>query len=145
MLLSIEITLQAAEPGQFVGVFLRLQARSIRYIEVEHANAIQQCADHALLCAELVRFRIIRELPNKAAAHILQGLAADQGDAVVGLLAMDVHVPTSRFEGFQREQGVIHLGFLQTEQIRLLALQPAEHLIQSRADRVHVPGGDLHG
>ena len=145
MLLSIEITLEAAEPGQFVGVFLRLQARSIRYIEVEHANAIQQCADHALLCAEIVRFRIFRELTNEARAHILQGLAADQCDAVVGLLAMNVHVPASRFEGLKGKQRVIHLGFLQTEQIRLLALQPAEHLIQSRANRVHIPGGDLHG
>ena len=58
---------------------------------------------------------------------------------------MDVHVPASRFKGFNGKQRVIHLGFLQTEQIRLLAIQPAEHLIQSRADRVHVPGGDLHG
>ena len=58
---------------------------------------------------------------------------------------MDVDVPSSRFEGLQRKQGVINLGFLQAEQIRLLVLKPTEHLIQSRANGIHVPGGDLHG
>jgi hypothetical protein len=38
-----------------------------------------------------------------------------------------------------------YLGFLQTEEVRLVAFEDAEHTLKTSADGVDIPGDDFHG
>ena len=81
----------------------------------------------------------------KADLHVFEGQAAEDGDAVVGLLAADRHGVAQALEGLQGKQLIGHLGFLQAEHLGPFLLQPGQHLVEAGAHGVDVPGGDPHG
>ena len=58
---------------------------------------------------------------------------------------MDAHPPPRCFKGLEGKLRIIHLGFLQAEQIGLVGLQPAQHLVKPGAHGIDIPGSDLHG
>ena len=74
----------------------------------------------------------------------MTGSPRHEGDAVPGLLAEDLDAPALLFEGRARERLVVDLDFLHAEQVRILPLEPREDAIESRAQRVHVPGRNPH-
>ena len=145
LVLHRQIALQAGQPFEFVGVLLAAERAAVGHVEVEHPHAVHQGADHPLLLAQANGVGITWQQRLEADLHILQRQAAEDRHAVVGLLAADAAGVTEGGEGLGGEEVVADLGFLQAEHLRLLLLQPGEHLLQARAHRVHVPAGDAHG
>jgi hypothetical protein len=70
--------------------------------------------------------------------------AAGDRHAGVGLLPAEGDVIARLGESRRREFLVHDLGLLHAEEIRLLARQPADHLVDADAHRVDVERGDLH-
>jgi hypothetical protein len=54
------------------------------------------------------------------------------------------HVVPGRLDLGPREGIVLDLGFLNAKHIRLMLGEPRHNAIESLANRVDVPGGDLH-
>ena len=88
---------------------------------------------------------ISRQEGSEADLHVFQGHAAEQGDAVVGLLAADRGAVAQGTEGFMGKAAVFNLGFLQAEQLGLVLLQPGAHLLEAAAHRIDIPAGNPHG
>ena len=57
---------------------------------------------------------------------------------------MEVHLIADGFKRGYREERVIHLGFLQAEQVRLGGLKPGQHMLKAGAHGVDIPAGDQH-
>ena len=142
--LGIEVALQAGQPFELVGVFLRAQRGAIRHIEVEHPQSGDLGADHPLLLPQARSLRVIGQERRKTHPHILDRQTAEDRHAVVGLLAADRRFVAQGPEGRQGEELIGHLRFLQAEHLRPFRGQPGQHLLQARAHRVHIPGGDPH-
>ena len=58
-------------------------------------------------------------VPGKTAANILRCLSRHQRYPIMGLLSVEVHVVTHGFHFGNRELVVIHLGFLQADNVRV--------------------------
>jgi hypothetical protein len=71
-------------------------------------------------------------------------LAAQDGDAVPGLLAAPQRVVAGLAQFRLRECLVGGLQFLQADDVGPRALQPGEQVRQAAVDVVDVEGGDLH-
>ena len=140
-----QIALEAGQPLEFVGVFLRAQGGTIGHIEIEHPHPIHQGTDHPLLLAQAWSLWIVGKQGLEADLHVVEGKQAEQGDAVVRLLPTDDHLIAQGFKGRPGKEFIGHLGFLQAEHLGTLLLQPGHHLIEAGANRIHVPGGDAHG
>ena len=78
-----QIALEARQPLEFVGIFVRRQAGAIGHIEIHNANSINQRADDALLLSQVKRFWIFLEFSNESAAHVIEGCTTHQCDTVV--------------------------------------------------------------
>ncbi len=74
----------------------------------------------------------------------LGGFFGDDGDAVVGLLALEGDRPTGQAEGVDGELLVLHFGLLQAEEVRGVFLEPGEDDVEAGADGVAVERGDFH-
>ena len=95
-----QIALEARQPLEFVGIFVRRQAGAIGYIEIHNANSINQRADDALLLSQVTRFLIFLEFSNESAAHVIEGCTTHQCDTVVRLLPMKVDPPSFGLKSF---------------------------------------------
>ena len=74
--------------------------------------------------------------------------ARERGDAVIGLLPVDLDVAEAeRRELFRREDLVMALGFLQAENVRLVFGDEPFHEPDAQAHGVDVPSGEreFHG
>ena len=67
---------------------------------------------------------------------------AQQGDPIVGLLAGINGVVTPLPDRLHREIRILHLGFLQGQDLRLLGLQPVKDMGETYPQRIDIPGGD---
>ena len=68
----------------------------------------------------------------------------EQGDAVVGLLAVGYGLPARVAQRLEGELLVGHLELLQSDDAVGLFGQPVQKVRQTHAQRVEVPGGELH-
>ena len=104
---------------------------------------------------EIVQFEPVLELDREMAGVVLaaelecvrpgEGQPREDGHAVIALLAVNGLVDIARLaEGLAREEVVDDLGFLQAEHVRLLLLEQLQDQLLAQADRVDVPGGELH-
>jgi hypothetical protein len=71
--------------------------------------------------------------------------AHQQRHARIALQAMPETPVAGEFKQTGRNLLARRLGFLQTDDVGLLAFDPCQHLLVSRADTVDVPSGDFHG
>ena len=65
-------------------------------------------------------------------------------DAVVGLLPHRLGLVAKAVVGQRRKRRGLALDLLQQQDVRLALFQPARDVLLALADRVDVPGGDLH-
>ena len=85
-----------------------------------------------------------RHCPASRGARVVQRNAAQDGDAMVHLLAVRVRDGRSRANGTaRREDMVLRLGLLQAEDVGLLLVEEALDDRRAGADRIDVPGSDL--
>jgi len=134
------VVVQALEPGQFVGEFLRAQRIAVGQIDGGHAHR-DRGLDQGLQIAGL----FIAVVAGQAAPHVRQRVFRQQGDAVVALLTVRLDVVAQVLEGLARELLVHALDLLEAGDVRIGGLNPLQHRRQAGVDRVHVPGGDAHG
>ena len=78
--------------------------------------------------------------------HHLEGNLRQNGDAVIGLHAVEAHMRIAqRLHRLQREQPVLDLDFLQADDIgTFLHREPAQK-VDPQPQRIDVPGGNAHG
>ena len=105
-------------------------SRAFRY-----GRAVDRAADQAFLLVGEMRV---------AANHIVNGLAGEQGDAVVGLLAREGDLVAGCLDLCLREIVVFQLQFLQAQYIGLGGGQPVEQVGQADLQRIDVPAGYFH-
>ena len=139
-----QVALQAGQPFELVGVFLGGERGAVGHIEIQHPHPLNEGTDDALLLPQPLGIGIAAQYGTKADPHVLQGHAADQGDAVVGLLATDRGAIAQGTEGLVGKAAVFNLGFLQAEQLGLVLLQPGAHLLEAAAHRIDIPAGNPH-
>ncbi|MNV10648.1 hypothetical protein D3C71_1011840 [compost metagenome] len=72
-------------------------------------------------------------------------LAREQGDAVMTLLPVEIHVVAQGLDFIERELVVVDLGFLQPDHIGLMLFDQRRQLMGTGAQPVDVEGDNLHG
>src|SRR5690606_29669270 len=82
---------------------------------------------------------------GKALVYLQRRLAGEQGDAVVALLAMVVHVVAELADLRFRELVVGDLGFLQADHVRPMLLDQRLQLMGAGTQAIDIEGNDLHG
>lgn len=128
---------QPLHPAQLVIVFLARARIAVRQVKSGDGDAGDIGFDIAGLFVAVVA--------GQADAHRIGLLQAQQRDAVVALLAMDMHVIAQRLEFQQREVAVLAFDFLQHQHIGPGLAHPVDGIGQPGLDRIDVPGGDAHG
>ena len=74
-----------------------------------------------------------------------EGPLREDGDAVIALLAVDGLVDIAQLPERLGGKEVVHdLGFLQAEHVGLLPPEEQVDEAEPQADRVDIPGGELH-
>ena len=128
---------QPRHPGQLVIIF-----GPRRRIAVGQIEAGDPHAHH-------IGFKIARLLvavvAGQAALHLGGGLAAEDGDAVEALLAVDKAVIARLAQPLDREIFGYGLDLLQAGDVGPGRLQPFEQARQAGVGAVDVEGGDQHG
>ncbi len=126
---------QGIEPAQLVVVLVATDFLAVRHVGADDARAVDRAADQAFLLVGEMRV---------AANHIVNGLAGEQGDAVVGLLAREGDLVAGCLDLCLREIVVFQLQFLQAQHIGLGGGQPVEQVGQADLQRIDVPAGYFH-
>src|SRR5574343_876798 len=126
---------QRVEPAQFVVVFVAAYRLTVGHVGADDAGVTDRAADQALLFVGEMRV---------AADDVMNRLAGEQGDAVVGLLAGEGDLVAGRLDFGARKIVVFELQFLQAQGIRLRRSEPVEQVRQAHLQRIDVPGSDLH-
>ena len=132
----VNVAGDGVQPVQFVGVFFVADRFAVGDVEVQYAHVADVCRDGARLFVGITRY---------AAHHVGQWLARDEGDAVVGLLAVGGDVVAGGFYGGGVHGGVGLFEFLQAEDVGRGFLQVLQDVRQADVERVYVPTGDVHG
>ena len=121
---------EGCEPVQFVPVLVRIDALAVGHIGADQAHAADVGADYPAL-------RVIEA--GDTADDIGGRLPAENGDAVIGLLARERGRVARRLEFGLGKTGILELEFLQAQRIRLVFAQPVQNLRQAYLERVDVP------
>ena len=110
------------QPGKFVGIFFAADFLTVGHVGADDADAAGRCRDQALLRVGKIRV---------ADGDVDERLPCEQRDAVIGLLSSkgDAIARSLNFEA--RKFGVLQLGFLQADNIRLTYYQPFQQLRQT--------------
>jgi len=128
---------ERGEPAQLVLELVRAHRLAVWEVAAHDAHTIDGGGDDALL--------LVLEAGDVAHhAGLVDRLRAQDGDAVVGLLADEDGVVAGGLELGDREGLVLELELLQAERVGLVGGEPVEDLRQANLERVDVPGGDLH-
>ena len=128
---------QPLHPGQFVielGARLRV---AVWKVDARHPHAHHIGFEIAGL--------FVRLITRQAALHFCGGFAAEDGDAVEALLAVDKAVVARLAQRLDGEILRHHLDFLQAGDVGLGLLQPFQQAWQAGVGAVDVEGGDEHG
>ena len=80
----------------------------------------------------------------ESGAHLGGRFPRQDGHPIVGLLPAEYGVVAGLFQCLGGEQLIHHLGFLDTQYIRLVDSDPAEQAVQPTADGVGIKGDDAH-
>jgi len=131
---------QAMHPAELVGVFFGVRRVAVRQVDRGDADHAVTERQHAFQIARLLVALVARQ----AAPHILQRRAAEDRDAVEGLLPMRLHLPAGGLDLGAREIGIDALDLLQAERVGLGLFQEVEEMAEALPDRIDVPGGDPH-
>src|SRR5581483_485086 len=136
---------QLVEEGELVREF-RIDLRiglvaAGRHVEIMQRDRIAQAGTLAELRRDVPAVVLVAEALD---AHVLDGQARDQSDAVIALLPVDRDMLVAELgETLEWKLVVRTLGLLQAQHIRLLGADEARHQIDAQADRVDVPAGDF--
>src|SRR5271166_3333764 len=133
---AFEVATHALHPAQLVPELFRAHLAPVREVGAHHANAAHPRADHAGL-------RIIVTVA-KALLDLRQWLMRENGDAIVGALAVHSRLVAKRLEGRAREVVVCGLQLLKADEFRLLPREPCQEPRLAGPHGVQVPGGDPH-
>jgi hypothetical protein len=77
-------------------------------------------------------------------AHVAHRQSRRDADAVVRLLARHHRLVPDGLELLEGELVLFDLELLHAQHVGLVGLEPRNHTLGARADRVDVPGGELH-
>ena len=130
---------QRRKPQHLVGKLLRSRGLAVHEVAVHQTQfpvgRVQRGGNDAGL---LVR------VPGDVAHHVAHGVAAQDSDAVVGLLAKSHGLIACLLERVVRKFVVGELELLQAQRIDRVGREPGQHLGQADGEGVDIPGGDLH-
>ena len=132
--------LQGLQPLHFVGELLTVRRLPVDKVAIDQPQRAERCVERA---GNHARLRVLRA--RHVAHHIAQRAAAQDGDAVVGLLAKRGGFVACILQCIKRKLVVGELELLQAQGIDRIGGQPGEHLGQAYGQGVDVPGGNLHG
>ena len=76
--------------------------------------------------------------------HIFERRFREDGDAVIGLLAVDREIVAKFLEGRARKGRVLAFDFLEADDVGCRFLEPGEHGFEPGLDRIDVPGRNAH-
>ena len=113
---------QGGQPAQLVLVFVRVDALAVRHVGADDAHATDGGGQDALL-----RIFIARVVLH----HVGDRQLRQDGHAVVGFLAAEDHLITSRLDLGDGELVIRELGLLQAEYVDRVVGQPLQHLRQA--------------
>ena len=133
--LGFDVTAYPGKPLQLPGVFLAAHLLAVDDVKVQDAHPVTGHGEHTALC-------IVE--PRRIGNDIGSRIPADDGHAVVGLLAGVDDMIAGGLEGLGREVVIGQLGFLQAQHIGRIRSEPVEHLRQAHLQGIDIPGGDLH-
>ena len=132
--------LQCLQPAHLVGKLFGARLLSIHKIAIDQpqraCGGVQRGSDHAGLLVPKAR---------NVAHHIAQRVAAQNRNAVVGFLPEGGRFIARGLERIVRKFVVGELELLQAQRVHRVGGQPLKHLGQAHRQRIHVPGGNLHG
>src|SRR5690606_9495212 len=116
-----EVT-ECSQPIELVLVLERSKALAVRHVEVDDSHVIYGRYQHAAL-------RVIeaRDVGYRVGGY----LAAQGGDAVIGLLAARDRVISNLREGLERKHLGQELDLLQRKNVGLCGSHPVEHMRQA--------------
>ena len=107
--------IQSRQPVEFVGVLVRANLGTVRHVQVQYANVVNQGAQYAFL-------RIFKA--GQAGMQQLNRFPAHDGNAVIGFLPGKNHLVTQFVKSMGREILILGLGFLQGKHVRFMGVQP---------------------
>ena len=113
---------QGGQPAQLVLVFVRVDALAVRHVGADDAHATDRRGQDALL-------RIF--IAGIVLHHVGDRQLRQDGHAVVGFLAAEDHLVTSRLDLGDGELVIRELGLLQAEYVDRVVCQPLQHLRQA--------------
>lgn len=123
------------EPVQLVGIFLAADGLAIDHIQVGDAHVANRGDEDAPL-------RIVQ--PGQVGDDIMDLLFRQHRHAVVGLLTGESDLISQRLDRGTRELCILHLGFLDAEQVGPRRRAPLLYMRQAHIQRIDIPGGQYH-
>ena len=126
---------EAGHPGELVGELLGADGVAVGEIDVDDADALDEGLEEAGVTILLVA--------GEGGGNGLDGVAGEDGDAVVGLLGDSGGPVADGLEDVGGEVSAFEL--LEEEDVGLVDLEPGEDGFETGADGVDVPGGDADG
>jgi len=123
-------------PSKLVFELVGAHLASVREVGAEDRHTVDLAADQPSLRVVFV--------VTKALNDVRDGVPADDGHSVVGLLPRDYGLVPALLNFVVREVRVGHLQLLQTQDVGLCRIEPVDYVLPARPDRVYVPRGDLH-
>ena len=131
---------QAVHPGELVVEFRGADGVAVRQVDRGDPHGARRGRDDAFQVAGL----LVAIVAGQAAAHILERALGQDGDAVIGLLAMRHDVVAERLHIGARK-GLVHaFQLLQADHVRIGALHEGREVVQPLLDGVHIPRGYPH-
>ena len=127
---------ERGEPLAFVGEFGAVERFAVYAVNIDYADAVDGGGNHALLWVVGQR--------GQACLHVVQLVAADNGNAVVGFLPCPCGVPAHHAKGGGGVFILFQFQLLQHQYVGLVAGEPVAHLRQAHVERIDVPCGDFH-
>lgn len=125
--------MQASHPGELVGEFVGAHRIAIRQIDVDDADALDEDLEEAGVAVFLVA--------GEGGADSFEGVTREDGDTVVGLLRDSGAVVAEVFEDIGGEVRAFEL--LEKKDVGLASFEPRGDVVETGADGVDVPAGDL--
>src|SRR3982751_1977483 len=127
---------ETAQPLELELIFLRSDHLAIRYVHVDYANTVSR------RCHETLRG--ISSVARVTALCSFIGAASQNRNTVISLLSKQEAVVTPLTKNISWKLIISTLGLLHAEHIRSYFIEPARNIRQSRGNRIHIPGGNLH-
>ncbi|RMH44233.1 MAG: S1 family peptidase [Deltaproteobacteria bacterium] len=134
---AVEVAPKPAQPLELEPVVVVADLLAVRHVDGQHAHAVDRGRDQARL--------VVRTAVVEPGANVVQRAARRDRDAVVRLLPVRGDAVAGGRKRIVRKLVVGDLGFLHAQHIRCVSLEPRDDAVETAADRVDVPGGDLHG